>query len=126
MRPTWRMREFRTLFVWQKAHRLALDVNVAMETANSRRYTGLRSQIVRAAASIPANIAEGCGKSTSREFARYVEIAIGSAMELDNHLLLARDSAVIERQTYDDLAPRIAEVRRMSFSFLRAVRSRSD
>jgi len=120
------MREFRTLFVWQKAHRLALDVNVAMETANSRRYTGLRSQIVRAAASIPANIAEGCGKSTSREFARYVEIAIGSAMELDNHLLLARDSAVIERQTYDDLAPRIAEVRRMSFSFLRAVRSRSD
>jgi four helix bundle protein len=118
------MRDFRKLYIWQKAHRLALDVHLAMEDSSARRYAGLRSQILRSGASIPANNAEGCGKSTDGELARFAEIALGSTAELDNHLLFARDAGVLSAARYDALQPRITEVRRMLFSFARAVRAR--
>jgi four helix bundle protein len=111
--------------VWQKAHRLALDIGLAINSADSHRYTGLKSQILRAAASIPANIAEGCGKRTDAELARYTEIALGSTTELDNHLLFARDTRVLALDKYAELEPRIVELRKMLFSFARAVRTRA-
>jgi four helix bundle protein len=104
---------------------MALEVHLVMERAPVRRYVGLRSQILRAAASIPANIAEGCGKSTHGDLARFSEIALASATELDNHLLFARDTGVIDPQCYAELEPQVAEVRRMLFAFVRAVRSRT-
>jgi four helix bundle protein len=119
------VRDFRKLLVWQKAHRLALDVNLCLGTTSSRRYPGLRAQLLRAAASIPANIAEGCGKPTDAELARFSEIALGSTTELDNHLLFARDAGAIDPARYMDMAEKVAEVRRMLFSFVRAVRSRT-
>jgi four helix bundle protein len=118
------VRDFRKLHVWHKAHRLVLEVNLCLETSSSRRYPGLRAQMLRAAASIPANIAEGCGKPSDAELARFSEIALGSATELDNHLLLARDAKVIDPERHAELAERTAEVRRMLFSFVRAVRAR--
>jgi four helix bundle protein len=118
------VRDFRGLHVWQKAHRLALDIHLVVEET-PRRYSGLRSQILRAAASIPANIAEGCGKSTSAELARFAEIALGSTTELDNHLLFARDARMLDPESYRLLEPRVAELRRMLFAFVRAVRSRT-
>ena len=118
------MRDFRKLLVWHKAHRLALDVNLTLEAAPTRRYPGLRAQMLRAAASIPANIAEGCGKPSDAELARFAEIALGSTTELDNHLLFARDARVLDEARYSELASRVSEVRRMLFSFVRAVRSR--
>ena len=121
----YRMRDFRQLRIWQKAHRLALAVHAAVEPVSARRYVGLRSQLLLAAASIPANIAEGCGKSTHAELARFTEIALGSLCELDNHLLFARDANVISPVTHAELAPRVAELRRMLFAFIRSVRTRS-
>jgi four helix bundle protein len=70
-----------------------------------------------------ANIAEGCGKPTDAELARFSEIALGSTTELDNHLLFARDTGAIDPARYMDMAEKVAEVRRMLFSFVRAVRS---
>ena len=119
------MRDFRRLLVWQKAHRLALDIDLAVDSTESRRYAGLKSQILRAAASIPANIAEGCGRRTDAELARYAEIALGSTTELDNHLLFARDARVLDAEKYHDLEPRVVELRKMLFSFVRAVRART-
>jgi four helix bundle protein len=119
------MRDFRGLRVWHKAHRLALEINLAMAPVRGRGYVGLRSQALRAAASIPANIAEGCGKSTHAELARFAEVALASTTELDNHLLFARDVGVIDPECYSDLEPMVAEVRRMLFAFVRAVRSRT-
>ena len=119
------VRDFRGLRVWPKAHRLALDVHLVMDAAPSRRYVGLRSQTLRAAASIPANIAEGCGKSSHADLARFAEIAIASTTELDNHLLFARDAGVIDPERYSELEPLVAEVRRMLCAFVRAVRSRT-
>jgi four helix bundle protein len=132
MMPKWEfpnnrlpVRDFRRLLVWQKAHRLALDIDPAVEAARSRRHAGLRSQILRAAASIPANIAEGCGKPSDAELARYAEIALGSTTELDNHLLFARDARALDAKTYEKLEPRVTELRKMLFSFIRAVRARA-
>ena len=119
------MRDFRKLLVWQKAHRLALEVHLTLQLDAAWRYPGLRAQVLRAAASIPANIAERCGKPSDAELARFAEIALGSTTELDNHLLSARDARVLDGARYADLAERVAEVRRMLFSFVRAVRSRT-
>ena len=119
------MRDFRKLTVWQKAHRLALDVHRCIEQSPQRRYAGLRSQLLRAAASIPANIAEGCGKASAAELARYAEIALGSCTELDNHLQFSRDVGVLDPASHVELTERVTELRRMLFSFVRAVRART-
>jgi four helix bundle protein len=119
------MRDFRQLHIWQKAHRLALDVHLVVEPIPARRYVGLRSQLLRAAASVPANIAEGCAKATHAELARFSEIALGSLTELDNHLLFARDAGVIGAACHSELAPRVDELRRMLYAFIRSLRSRT-
>jgi four helix bundle protein len=119
------MRDFRKLYIWQKAHYLALDIHLAIEAAPTRRYAGLRRQTLRAAASIPACISEGCGKETDSELARFANMALSSLTELDNHLVFARDARVLDANTYCDLEPRVVELRRMLFAFERAVRIRA-
>ena len=118
------MRDFQNLRVWHKANRLAVDVHVTMKSTATRQHAGLRGQILRAATSIPANIAEGCGKLTNAELARYAEIALGSATELENHLIFARNVGVIEPERYSVLEGQLSEVRRMLYAFVRAVRAK--
>jgi four helix bundle protein len=84
------MRNYRDLLVWEKAHKLTLAVYKATLLFPKERY-GLTSQIRRASASIAANLAEGCGRRSDGEMARYVQIAMGSGAELSYHFLLARD-----------------------------------
>jgi four helix bundle protein len=85
------MRDFRTRKVWQKAHQVTLRVYGATRTFPKDELYGLTSQIRRYAASIPTNVAEACGRSGGAEFARFLNIAMGSASELEYQLLLARD-----------------------------------
>ncbi len=77
----------------------------------------------RAASSIPANITEGCGREGDAEFGRYLQISMGSASELEYHLLLARDLDYVQGSAYDDLAGRVTEVKRMLASLLRKVKA---
>jgi len=86
---------------------------------------GLTSQIRRACASIPANIAEGCGRYGDAEFARFLRIAMGSASELDYHLLLARDLGFLDEMVYEQLENELREVRRMLNSFIQKLRANS-
>ena len=79
------------LKVWQKAHQLTLAVYQITAPFPREELYGLTSQLRRAAASIPANLAEGCGRNGDAEFARFCSIALGSVSELDYHLLPARD-----------------------------------
>jgi four helix bundle protein len=118
------MRDFRKLIVWQKAHRLTLEIHSAVRAFPPRSYSGLANQITRAAASIPATLAEGCGKSTDGELARFTDMSLASAKELENHLILARDLDALDSATYEALDGHLDEVRRMLFSFSRAVRAR--
>jgi four helix bundle protein len=85
------VRDVRTLKAWQRARSLTLAANQLTKTFPRGERYGLTSQINRAAASIGANLAEGCGSVTDGEFAQFVRVALRSASERDYHLLLARD-----------------------------------
>src|SRR5437762_782503 len=86
------MQDFRKLEVWQRGQRLALSVYRATATYPGSERFGLTSQMRRAAASIPANIAEGCGRASSAEFRQFLHIAAGSANELICFVLLSQDN----------------------------------
>jgi four helix bundle protein len=107
------MRAFQDLKVWQKAHSLTLSVYACSHTFPAAEHFGLTSQIRRSAASIPANIAEGCGRNTCPDLVRFLHVAGGSASELEYHLLLAHELGFLGRSTYDKLACDVNEVKRM-------------
>jgi four helix bundle protein len=107
------MKDFQELKVLQKAHHLTLAIYQITTAFPREELYGLTSQLRRSCASISANLAEGCGRSGDAEFARYCSIAMGSASELQYHLLLARDLKLIKPRGYDELAQRTIEVKRM-------------
>ena len=119
------MRDFRELTVWQKAHRLTLAVYKSTTTFPREELYGLTSQIRRAAASVPANIAEGCGRNGKAELARFLQIAMGSACELEYHLLLARDLTLLPQMDYDGLLGELTQVKRMLTSFIQHLKTES-
>ena len=107
------MKNFQELSVWQKAHQLVLAVYQATASFPREELYGLTTQLRRSCASIPANLAEGCGRNGDAEFARFCSIAMGSASELQYHLLLAKDLNLIKPRDHEDLARRTEEVKRM-------------
>jgi four helix bundle protein len=112
------MRNFRELKVWKKGHRLTLAVYKSTATFPQAELYGLTSQIRRSCSSIPANIAEGCGRYGDAELARFWVIAMGSASELEYHLLLARDLRLLETAEYRELTRGVTEVKRMLTVFI--------
>ena len=117
------MQDFADLKVWQKCHRLTVAIyQVTAEFPQDEKF-GLARQIRRAASSIGANIAEGCARDAPRDFARFLQIAAGSASELENHLLLARDLGFLTPAQRDKLSADLAEVRRVRTSLIQKVRS---
>ena len=117
------MRDFREMKVWEKSHQLTLEVYKATAGFPREEMYGLTSQIRRASASIPANIAEGCGRSGVAELARFLHIAMGSASELDYHLMLARDLSFLADEHYVRLDRELAEVKRMLIAYLQKIKA---
>ena len=107
------MQDFRNLSVWRKAHSLTLDVFAVCATFSRPPYFTLQNQTLRAAISVPANLAEGAGRTGDPEFRRFVRIALGSASELEYHLLLARDLGLIPKAKHRTLSAVVSEVKRM-------------
>jgi four helix bundle protein len=107
-----RQREFKDLKVWQKAHRLTLDAYRATSSFPKEEQFGITSQIRRSASSVPANIAEGCGRGGG-DLARFCAIAAGSASEMEYHLILAHDLGYLDLPTFDRLSLQVEEVERM-------------
>ena len=116
------MQDFRKLAVWQKSHELTLAIYAATTAFPKEEQFGITSQARRAAASIPANIAEGCGRDGPAELGRFLHIAMGSASELEYHLLLARDLKYIPAPKYDDLVREVIDTKRMLSGLLRRLR----
>jgi four helix bundle protein len=112
------MRDFRELKVWDKAHRLTLDVYHATKLFPKEELYSLTNQIRRAAVSIGANISEGAGKNSRPEFARYLQIALGSASELEYQLLLSRDLGYLTSDIYQQLSERVVETKKMLSGFI--------
>jgi four helix bundle protein len=117
------MRDFRKFEVWMKSHDLTLEVYaLTNEFPHSEQY-GLTSQLRRAAASVPANLAEGCGRESDGDFRRFVEIAGGSACEVEYHLLLAKDLGLLELEVHRKLDLRINEIKKMLGALARRLRT---
>ncbi len=117
------MRNFRNLDVRQRAHRLALDTHRMADGFTGRHRFGLGDQITRAAMSVPANIAEGAGRESVKEFRRFLTIALGSAAELESHLFLARDLGLVSEEMGNDLIDELGAIRRMLLGLRSNVRS---
>jgi four helix bundle protein len=104
------MQDFHQLKVWQKSHAAALAIYKATSSFPKEEMYGLTSQMRRAAASIPSNIPEGCGRDSQPQLAHFLQIAFGSASELEYQLLLARDLGFLVTSAYDTLNADITEV----------------
>lgn len=112
---------FRRLAVWQKAHELTLRAYRVTDGAAFRHFPALASQLRRAVASIPTNIAEGAGHASQAQFNRFLEIALASAREADYHLLLARDLGLVAPKEYAGFEARVTEVQQMLSGLRRRV-----
>lgn len=115
------MKDFKELKVWMKAHEMTMNVYEETRCFPKEELYGLTGQLRRAAASIGANIAEGCGRRSAGEFTRFLQIARGSASELEYHLLLARDLPLLAEDGFRKLDGQVAEVQRMLTSLVQRV-----
>ena len=111
------MRDFSKLFIWQKSHKLVMSIYDITNRFPKSEMFGLTSQIRRASASIPINISEGCGRGSNKDFARFLQIAIGSACEVEYELLLAKELKYIEDHEYQDLSKEIVSIRKMIIKY---------
>ncbi len=107
------MADYKQLVVWHKAHAVALEANRVATAIRGAKYAALRSQIVRAAMSVPANIVEGRAQKGEKEFVRFLRYAAASASELEYHLKLARDLDLLHEKWYLELDAQLSEVQRM-------------
>ncbi|MCA9889215.1 MAG: four helix bundle protein [Anaerolineae bacterium] len=117
------MQDFKKLIVWQKSHQLTLEIYKLTGEFPKQEAFGLTSQMRRAAASVPTNIAEGSGRGTSSELARFLDIASGSICELEYQLILAHDLKYIALSSYEKIDNDLQEVKRMLAGFIRTIRS---
>ena len=120
------MRDFHKLKAWQKSHQLALEIYKVSQSFPKEELFGLTSQIRRAISSVPTNIAEGCGRDSNKDFAHFLQIAIGSASEVEYELLLAHDLQYINKDEYERLTSEMVAIRKMIVKYraeLRATRT---
>ena len=120
------MQDFKNLVVWKRSHALTLELYRVTTSFSANEQFGLTSQIRRASASIPANIAEGSGRVGKPELARFLSIASGSASELEYHLILARDLNFIDNDTHTKLSDELIQIKRMIGSLITRLRSNNQ
>ena len=111
------MKDFHKLGIWQRSHQLTLDVYKVSQAFPKDELFGLTSQIRRAASSIPTNIAEGCGRASNKDYAHFLQIAIGSASEVEYELLLAHDLEYINDEAFNKLTSETIAIRKMIIKY---------
>ena len=107
------MKDFKELRVWSKAHELTVLVYKLTRAFPKDEVYGLTSQVRRSAASVGANIAEGCGRHSDGEMTRFLQIARGSASETEYHLLLAKDLGFLQETDFQVAEQAVVVVQRM-------------
>jgi four helix bundle protein len=117
------MMDFTKIKVWQRAHQVTLDV-YRITSRELRRDRSLAAQMRRSAASVSMNIVEGCSASSQPELARYLQMSLSSAGELEYQLLLSHDLEYLTTHRYEALRSEIQEIKRMLTGFIRTVRNR--
>ncbi|MGN6619047.1 MAG: four helix bundle protein [Ilyomonas sp.] len=117
------MQNYKELKVWEKAHSFTLKVYDCTKAFPKEELYSLTNQLRRSASSIPANIAEGCGKNSNQELAHYLNIALGSSNECEYFLILSKDLTYLSEETFNLLYKLINEVKGMLISLLQKVRA---
>lgn len=117
------MQNYKDLKVWEKAHLFTVEVYKATKSFPKEEVYGLTSQLRRAASSIAANIAEGCGKNTKNDFANFLNISLGSSNEAEYFILLAKDLNYLLINNYEILIKLINEIKAMLIAFIAKVRA---
>jgi four helix bundle protein len=117
------VKDFRSLKVWEKSHELTLRTYKVTDGFPKHEVYGITSQLRRAAASIPTNIAEGCGKDSDPELKRYFLIAMGSSSELEYLLLLAHDLGYLANGEYQEMQSQLIETRKMLNAFIQKLKA---
>jgi four helix bundle protein len=116
--------DFKKLEVWQLAHKIACEIYHETSNFPKTKAYGLTTQLRRSAASIPANVEEGCGRRGDIEFSRFVRISLGSASELEYHLLLSRDIGLLNGSIHSHLTEEVLRVQGMLAGLNRVLRRR--
>ncbi len=120
------MQDFTKLGVWGKAHSLTLEIYQETRMFPPEEKFGLTNQLRRASMSIAANLAEGCGRSSPRDTARFFDIAMGSATEVQYHLMLARDLSYFSSHQFEKLEPLAREIKKMLTPLIKKLRAASN
>ncbi len=105
------MRDFRKYDIWQLSHELVLEVYNTTKAFPKDEVYGVTSQIRRAAASIPTNICEGCGRNSEKEFNQFLNIALGSALETEYLFILSKDLNFLEESKFQDFSLKINTIK---------------
>lgn len=120
------IRSYKDLNVWQKSIKLAKDIHVRTEDFPKSELFGLTSQLRRAAYGIPANIAEGASRGHRKEYIQFLQIAYGSAAELETLLIIARDVDLLGGKKFSDLASQVDGIMRMLKAMIRSLKRRNE
>ena len=110
------MRDFKKYDIWKLSHELTLTIYDISKEFPQTEIFGLTSQIRRASASVPTNIAEGCGRTSDAEFSRFLTIALGSATETEYLILLSKDLKYIDSDTFETLNETVNNIKRKIYS----------
>ena len=111
------MHNFKELKIWQKSRNFVKDIYLLTQKFPDGEKFGLISQIRRAAVSIPSNIAEGSGRNSKNEYAHFVDIANGSAFEIETQLYIANDLGYISQQEFENILIQLQEIEKMLYNF---------
>jgi len=111
------MRKYKDLIIWQRSVKLATEIYKVTSDFPSEEKYGLISQMRRSALSIPSNIAEGAGRSSDKEYRRFLDIAYGSAYELETQIFISFNLDFIQKESFQVLTKEIDEIQKMIFSF---------
>lgn len=119
------MKDFRNLKVWELSHKIALQIYSLCTAFPKEEMYGLTSQIRRASASIPTNISEGCGRDSDADFRRFIQIAFGSACEVEYLLTLTNELKILSINDYDQLNPKVIEIKKMLSGLIKKLKEKS-
>jgi four helix bundle protein len=111
------MHNFKELIVWQQSRSLVKDVYQLTQKFPADEKFGLTQQVRRASVSIPSNIAEGSGRGTNKDFVRFIDIANGSALELETQLYLAFDLEYISQSECEVISKKLLDIERLIYNF---------
>ena len=117
------MKNFKNLDIWQRSMAMVKSVYVLTDTFPKTEVYGLTSQIRRAMVSIPSNIAEGCGKNSTPDFARFLDMALGSAFELETQLIVSENLGFVNSKDLQPLLEELTQIQKMINKYNQALRT---